>query len=163
MQEPKPNYDLIFRGVHQIAVPVEELWELLNPPEILEPCINRCEAVERKSDSQFSARFRARVGPVKKDFNAQLEIRDAQPPQQYTLVSWMDAGMAGEFEGQARVKLLALDSQSSRVEYEATVLASGWIGQLGSRLLRGTAEKYMEHFFNELELLSTQQNDQSAD
>ena len=30
MQEPKPNYDLIFRGVHQIAVPVEELWEFVN-------------------------------------------------------------------------------------------------------------------------------------
>ena len=163
MQEPKPKHDLAFQGQHQVAIPIDRLWELLNTPEILAQCIRRCEAVERHSDSQFSACFRARVGPVKKDFNARLEIRDARPPHQYTLDSWMDAGMAGEFEGEARVKLESLDPQTTRVEYAAVVIAGGWLGQLGSRLLRGTAEKYMSHFFSELEALATRESDQVGD
>ena len=100
---------------------------------------------------------------MKKDFDAKLEIRDAAPPRQYTLVSWMDAGVAGEFEGEARVKLVSLDSKTTRAEYDATVLASGWLGQLGARLLKGTAEQYMAHFFKELEALATGDNNQDSD
>jgi carbon monoxide dehydrogenase subunit G len=72
------------------------------------------------------------------------------PPEEYQLVSSMDAGIAGKLNGVADVQLEALGTQETRLRYRATIDVEGWIGELGVKLLGSTAEGYMQRFFDRM-------------
>ena len=150
-RKDKPgNTELSFSGVHVIPLSREELWGSLNDPEVLEICIRGCNGVEKVGNDAFKALFRIKVGPISKTFSATLTVVDPNPPAGYTLHSNMAAGMAGSVSGKADVILVSESMNRTRLSYHAVVDASGWVGELGVRVLGSTAEKYMERFFDTL-------------
>ena len=150
-RKDKPgNTELSFSGVHVIPLSREDLWGSLNDPEVLQICIRGCSLVEKVGDDAFKALFRFKVGPLSKTFSATLNVVDPNPPAGYTLHSDMAAGMAGSVSGKADVVLVSESVNRTRLNYHAVVDASGWLGELGIRVLGSTAEKYMENFFNTL-------------
>ena len=53
------------QGERRIPAPRQAVWERLNDPETLKQCIPGCERVDKLSDTEFTAKVVARVGPVK--------------------------------------------------------------------------------------------------
>jgi carbon monoxide dehydrogenase subunit G len=149
---------LTFSGVHLVPLSREDLWNSLNDPEVLQICIRGCDCVEKVSDDAFKALFRFKVGPISKTFSATLNVVDPNPPSGYTLQSDMAAGMAGSVSGKADVKLVSEGMNRTRLDYHAVVDASGWVGELGMRVLGSTAEKYMENFFDSLVFAAESRN-----
>ncbi|MEJ1995720.1 MAG: carbon monoxide dehydrogenase subunit G [Limibacillus sp.] len=51
-------------GERRIPAPREKVWEALNDPEVLKQSIPGCQSLEKDGDDSFSAKVKAKVGPV---------------------------------------------------------------------------------------------------
>ena len=150
--------ELTFSGEHEVPLSKEDLWDSLNDPDVLQVCIRGCHGVEKVSENTFRASFRFKVGPISKTFSATLNVVNPNPPSGYALHSAMNAGIAGSVSGEANVSLVSQSARCTRLNYHAVVNASGWIGELGVRVLGSTAEKYMQKFFEKLVAAAESQN-----
>jgi len=134
-------------GELRIPAPREEVWKRLNDPETLKNCIPGCESVEKVSDTEFTAKLVARVGPVKANFSGKVTLTDLNPPASYTITGEGTGGVAGFAKGSARV---ALDDAGGEtvMRYGVQAQVGGKLAQIGSRLIDATSRKMADEFFN---------------
>ena len=134
-------------GELRIPAPREEVWKRLNDPETLKNCIPGCESIEKVSDTEFTAKLVARVGPVKANFSGKVTLTDLNPPASYTITGEGTGGVAGFAKGSARV---ALDDAGGEtvMRYGVQAQVGGKLAQIGSRLIDATSRKMADEFFN---------------
>jgi carbon monoxide dehydrogenase subunit G len=133
-------------GEYRIAAGLEEVWRGLNDPEVLARCIDGCQSMEKRSDEQFVASVKARVGPVSATFSAELNLLDVNPPSSYTIQANVKGGAAGFGKGTAEV-ILREDGAATLLSYQVKASVGGKLAQIGSRLIDGTARKMADDFF----------------
>src|SRR3954454_1690929 len=113
-------------GERRIGAPRQKVWEALNDPQILKRCIPGCEEIAKVSDTEFTAKVVAKVGPVKATFSGKVTLSDLDPPSGYTITGEGTGGVAGFAKGSATV---TLDEEGGE-----TVLRYGAQGQVGGKL-----------------------------
>ena len=133
-------------GEYRINAAREAVWAALNDPEVLKACIPGCQEIEKTSDTGFTAKVKAKVGPVSATFNGAVTLSDLNPPESYTISGEGKGGAAGFAKGGAKVKL-AEDGAETLLSYEVEAQVGGKLAQIGSRLIDGTAKKMAEQFF----------------
>lgn len=133
-------------GEHRIAAPREAVWAALNDAEILRQCIAGCEEIEKTSDTEFTAKVTAKVGPVKARFGGKVTLSDIDPPNGYTITGEGSGGAAGFAKGGAKVAL-STEGAETVLRYTVQANVGGKLAQIGSRLIDGTARKMAEDFF----------------
>ncbi|HVJ53220.1 MAG TPA: carbon monoxide dehydrogenase subunit G [Aliidongia sp.] len=133
-------------GEYRIAAPREKVWAALNDAEILRQCIPGCDEIDKSSDTEFSAKVTAKVGPVKAKFGGKVTLSDLDPPNGYTITGEGSGGAAGFAKGGAKVSL-ASDGADTILSYTVQANVGGKLAQIGSRLIDGTARKMAEDFF----------------
>ncbi len=133
-------------GEQRIPAPRDVVWEALNDPEVLRASISGCEELQRTDDGGFSAKVRAKVGPVSAKFSGKVKIIDADPPNGYRIEGEGTGGAAGFAKGGADV-LLAEEGPETVLTYTANASVGGKLAQIGSRLIDGTARKMADEFF----------------
>ena len=69
-------------GEHRIAAPREKVWAALNDPEILKASIPGCQALEKHSDTEMTAKVVTKIGPVKATFNGEVTLENIEPAGQ---------------------------------------------------------------------------------
>jgi len=134
-------------GELRIPAPRQQVWEKLNDPETLKSCIPGCESVDKVSDTEFTAKVVARVGPVKASFTGKVTLTDLNPPSSYTITGEGTGGVAGFAKGSAKV---ALDDAGGEtvLRYGVQAQVGGKLAQIGSRLIDATSRKMADDFFN---------------
>jgi uncharacterized protein len=134
-------------GELRIPAPRRQVWEKLNDPETLKTCIPGCESIEKLSDTEFTAKVVARVGPVKARFAGKVTLTDLDPPSSYTITGEGQGGVAGFAKGSAKV---ALDDAGDEtvLRYGVQAQVGGKLAQIGSRLIDSTSRKFADDFFN---------------
>ncbi|MFQ5764401.1 MAG: carbon monoxide dehydrogenase subunit G [Rhodospirillales bacterium] len=130
----------------RIEAPREDVYAALNDAEILRRAIPGCEALERVSETEFTATVVARVGPVSAKFSGTARLSDLNPPEGYTIAG-EGKGAAGFAKGQARVTLMA-DGEATVMRYEVEADVGGKLAQVGNRLIDGTSKKLAGEFFD---------------
>lgn len=125
------------------------MWEALNDPETLARCIPGCEELARTGANEFTAKVRAKVGPVSAAFAGTVTLSDIDPPAGYVISGEGKGGAAGFARGSARVSLAEEDG-ATVLSYEADARVGGRLAQLGARLIGGTVSKYADDFFGAL-------------
>lgn len=133
-------------GEYRIAAPRDKVWAALNDPEVLKQAIPGCQELERTSDTEFTAKVRAKVGPVSAAFSGKVNLSDISPPESYTIAGEGQGGAAGFAKGSAEVRLTE-DGDGTILNYDAKAQVGGKLAQIGSRLLGGTAQKIADDFF----------------
>ena len=133
-------------GEYRIPATREKVWEALNDPEILKQCIDGCQELNKDSDTEFSAKVTAKVGPVKAKFAGKVTLSELDPPNGYTISGEGQGGVAGFAKGGADVKL-ADDGGETVLSYEAKAEVGGKLASVGSRLVEGVAKKQADDFF----------------
>ena len=92
-------------GEHRINAPREVVWQALNDPVILRQAIPGCETVEQESPTVFTARVKAKIGPVSAVFAGRVELKDLDPPAGCVISAEGKGGAAGFASGDARITL----------------------------------------------------------
>jgi uncharacterized protein len=134
-------------GERLIQASRETVWAGLNDPEVLRRSIEGCESLEKRSDTELTAKVVARLGPVKAKFGGKVTLSDLDPPNGYTLTGEGNGAGAGFAKGVAKVRL-ADEAGATRLTYEVHADVSGKIAQIGSRLIEGSAKKMAGDFFD---------------
>lgn len=133
-------------GQYRIEAPREDVWKALNDVEVLRACIPGVEEIEKTSDTAFSAKVRAKVGPVSARFAGDVTLSDLDPPNGYTIRGEGKGGAAGFAKGGAKVRLTD-DGGATLLNYDVDAQVGGKLAQIGSRLIDGTAKKMADDFF----------------
>jgi uncharacterized protein len=133
-------------GEVRIPAPRSKVWSALNDPEILKQCIPGCEEIVKSSDTEMSAKVRAKVGPVSAHFAGKVTLSELDPPNGYKISGEGTGGPAGFAKGGATVHL-ADDGSGTLLSYSVEASVGGKLAQIGSRLIDGTARKMAGDFF----------------
>ena len=133
-------------GEFRIPAPRQRVWEGLNDPEILKSRIPGCQTIEKVSDTEFTAKVLAQVGPVKANFAGKVTLADLNPPQSYTIAGEGTGGVAGFAKGSAKVNLDD-DGGATVLHYAVQAHVGGKLAQIGSRLIDSVARRMAENFF----------------
>ena len=133
-------------GEFRIPASREAVWKALNDPEILKRSIAGCEELEKTSDTEFTAKVTAKVGPVKARFAGKVTLSDLDPPNGYTITGEGQGGAAGFAKGGAKVRLEP-DGDGTLLKYTVNAAIGGKLAQIGARLIDGAAHKMAEEFF----------------
>jgi carbon monoxide dehydrogenase subunit G len=133
-------------GEQRIPAPRQRVWEGLNDPEILKNAIPGCQTIEKVSDTEFTARVLAAVGPVKATFGGKVTLSDLDPPERYTISGEGNGGVAGFAKGSAKVNL---DEEGAEtvLRYAVQAHVGGKLAQIGSRLIDSVARRMADQFF----------------
>jgi hypothetical protein len=134
-------------GEFRIPAPRERVWQGLNDPEILKQAIPGCQTIDKVSDTEFTAKVRAKVGPVSANFGGKVNLTDLDPPNGYTISGEGSGGVAGFAKGSAKVKLDEDGGAATVLRYEVQAHVGGKLAQIGSRLIDATSRKMAEDFF----------------
>ena len=135
------------KGNFDLTAPKQEVWDALNDAEVLKGCIPGCEEIEKTSDTSFSAKVTAKVGPVKAKFTGDVTLSDLDPPNAYKISGEGKGGAAGFAKGGAHVSLKDNEKGGTTLEYVVTAQVGGKLAQIGSRLIDSTAKKMAREFF----------------
>ena len=134
-------------GERIIPAPRQAVWDALNDVDVLRQAIPGCEAIERTSDTELTARVTAKVGPVKAKFAGAVTLSNVDAPNGYTISGEGKGGAAGFAKGSADVRLDDHDD-GTRLSYAVKASVGGKLAQVGSRLIDGTARKLSDEFFD---------------
>ena len=134
-------------GEMRIPAPRVAVWQKLNDPEVLKACIPGCETVDKVSDTEFTAKLVARVGPVKATFSGKVTLTDLNPPAGYTITGEGTGGVAGFAKGSAKVSLDEAGNETV-LRYGVQAQVGGKLAQIGSRLIDATSRKMADDFFS---------------
>ncbi len=135
------------RGEYRIAAPRQEVWRALNDPDVLRRSIPGCEEIEKITDTHFTAKVTAKLGPVKTSFIGAVTLSDLDPPNSYTISGEGKGGAAGFAKGGAAVELEP-DGDGTLLTYTVNAAVGGKLAQIGSRLIDATARKMANEFFS---------------
>ena len=133
-------------GEYRLEAPREKVWAALNDPEILKQSIPGCEELEKDSETSFTAKVLAKVGPVKARFGGKVALSDIDAPNGYTISGESQGGAAGFAKGGAQITLEP-DGDATVLRYEVTATVGGKLAQIGSRLVDVAAKKMARQFF----------------
>ncbi|MDP6428095.1 MAG: carbon monoxide dehydrogenase subunit G [Rhodospirillales bacterium] len=139
-------------GEYRIPASREKVWDALNDPEVLKQCIDGCEELTKDSDTEFSARVTAKVGPVRAKFTGKVTLSNIDAPNGYTISGEGQGGVAGFAKGGADVTLSG-DGAETVLNYTAKAEVGGKLASVGSRLVEGVAKKTADDFFGKFSAL----------
>ena len=143
-------------GSYQINLEKQKVWEALNDPNILKESIPGCEEFNKDSDTKFTATAKNKIGPFNASFTGNIELKDINPPNSYTIVGSGNSPV-GFASGEADVKLEE-NENGTKLIYEVEANVGGKIAQVGSRLIDMTAKKMADTFFGKFSDLITPEN-----
>ena len=132
-------------GTYQINLEKQKVWEALNDPNILKESIPGCEEFNKDTDTKFTATAKNKIGPFNASFTGNIELKDINPPNSYTIVGSGNSPV-GFASGEADVKLEE-NENGTKLIYEVEANVGGKIAQVGSRLIDMTAKKMADTFF----------------
>ena len=134
-------------GEQRIPAPRQKVWEALNDPDILGQAIPGCQSIEKQGDDKFTAKVKAKVGPVSATFGGEVTLSELNPPESYTISGEGKGGAAGFAKGGAKVRLEEDGPDGTILHYTVTANVGGKLAQIGSRLIDSTAKKLSGEFF----------------
>lgn len=138
-------------GTERIPAPREAVWAALNDPAVLEACIPGCQSLEKVDDTHLKATVQVKMGPVKANFDGEVELANIDAPVSYTIRGEGKGGVAGHASGGADVSLMEVEGGAeTELSYDVDAKVGGKIAQLGSRLVDSTARKLAKQFFGNL-------------
>jgi carbon monoxide dehydrogenase subunit G len=112
----------------------EEVWDLLQDPDILASCMPGTKKMEKTAEDEYESEMLVRVGPVNGVFSSKIVLKDKEPPQSFTMV--VDSkGNAGFAKGTAQILLMEPEAEKTLMKYEAELNVGGRLASVGQRLL----------------------------
>jgi carbon monoxide dehydrogenase subunit G len=137
------------KGEYRIKASRDDVWALINDPQVLKDCLPGCDSLEGNPEDGFTARVTTKIGPIKATFEGAVKLSNIQAPESYTISGEGKGGVAGFAKGGADVHLAEAEGDTI-LTYVAKAQVGGKLAQLGARLIDSTAKKLADEFFTSL-------------
>ena len=133
-------------GTHSVPGPRDRVFAALCDPAVLMRCIPVLEEMERLSPTDYAARVRTTLGPMKARFSGRLKLEPEDGLHRYRLIAQGNGGLAGAVKGEA---LVVLEEEEGRtlLTYRLTVALGGAVGRLAVKLVRAKTDRVLAAFF----------------
>lgn len=138
---------MLIEGTKILALPRAEVWRALNDAAFLQSVIPGCRNVAEPTPGQLVMALTAAVGPIKANFDVEMQKLEVLAPESYVLAGRGSAGVAGSASGRARLRLTEVQG-GTQLDYSAETEITGRVAQLGARMIDSTARKFSEEFFS---------------
>jgi 2-furoyl-CoA dehydrogenase large subunit len=135
-------------GAAEIALPPQQVWDMLLDADVLASIIPGAHSVERTGAHGFRADVSLGVGPVKGRYRAAVNLKDLAPPSAVTLNGSASGGL-GFARGEGRIELQAI-ATGTRLTYRYDAEIGGKVAAVGGRLLDAAARVVIRQFFEAL-------------
>lgn len=139
---------LLFSGVSEIALPRRLVWSRLMDPQTVAACAPGVEAVETVGPNQYKVISAFGVGAVKLRFTMQVELSDIVEPESAQMRARGKAP-GSAVDARTSIRLVELGPNLTRLDWSAETDFSGTVASVGARLLKGTARKLTQQFWEE--------------
>lgn len=127
----------------------EQVFKLMQDPEVLRRCVPGCEKLEATGPDQFRASLSIGVAAIKGKYTGEMSMTDQRPPSGYSLnvegkgtPGWVKAVMKFELEPQG---------EQTVVHYKIDAQVGGLIAAVGQRMLGGVAKMMLGDMFKQLQ------------
>ncbi len=137
-----------FIGEERIDAPRAIVWAALNDPDLLKECIPGCQSLEWTSETELTATIKVKIGVLSFRFAGGITLTDIVPMQSYIIHAEGKGGVAGFAKGAAVVSLLD-DDEATILRYQSEAQVEGKIAQLGSNLIKSSAQQLASRFFSD--------------
>ncbi|MDH4191901.1 MAG: carbon monoxide dehydrogenase subunit G [Betaproteobacteria bacterium] len=141
---------LDMQGEQTLPVGRDELWGLLNDPQVLAKTIPGCNAVERLGEDRYRMGLKLQVANVSGEYMGEVEIRDKRAPEHYVLAV-SGEGSIGFMRGEAAFDIEDRGEGESLLRYAGKAEVGGVVAGVGQRVLSGVAKFLVGRFFKALE------------
>jgi carbon monoxide dehydrogenase subunit G len=124
-----------------VACPREQVWMAIQDPAIVAPCLPGCQSVEVVSPTLYKARIRIELGPIKTEFNVEVEIvAEAPPAEVRTRTRGEEGSRASSLSAENTLRLIALGENETEVFYASEAAVVGRLGKFGLGVMKKKAE-----------------------
>lgn len=134
-------------GHFVVAAPQQLVWTAIRDPAIVAPCIPGCQNVEVVNPTLYKARVRVTIGPIKADFNVDVEILEETPPEAVRSRTRGEEGSrASSLSAENTLRLTALGDNETEVFYSSEATIVGRLGKFGLGIMKKKAESLGREF-----------------
>ena len=125
-----PQGTPVLRQTVELAVPAARVWEALRDPSLIAACVPGLELAEALPDGTVRGAFRVRLGPIGARFAGEGRVGyDDETRTARVSGSGADTGGPSRVSGAARLRLLELAPDRTRLEIEAEHRLTGLLAQ----------------------------------
>lgn len=130
-----------------VAAPIERVWQFINTPEQVGPCMPGCHSVEITGPGKYSAVISVKVGPIKTTFNFNIETIEERPPE-YAVFSIRgdEGGSASRVTAENTLTLKAVNKNNTEITYASKVNIVGRLGKFAGGVMQKMAESMSDQF-----------------
>ena len=130
-----------------VAAPRQRVWVAIKDPSIVAPCIPGCQGVEIISPTLYKAKIRIQLGPIKADFNVDVEIVSEMAPEEVRSRTRGEEGSrASSLTAENTLRLTSLSDNETEVFYASEVALVGRLGKFGLGVMKKKAESLGREF-----------------
>jgi hypothetical protein len=130
-----------------VAAPRERVWLAIKDPSIVAPCIPGCQSVEIVSPTLYKAKIRVQLGPVKADFNVDVEIVSETAPEEVrTRTRGEEGSRASSLSAENTLRLTVVNNNETEVFYASEATVVGRLGKFGLGVMKKKAESLGRDF-----------------
>ena len=137
---------LEFSGSPEVAASRATVWGHLLDPEFVASCATGVDTTEMIDDSHFRVIVALGIGAISLRFVLEVEILDLDPPSSAKM-HIRGKAPGSNIEMHTSVRLEELASDQTRLHWDATTEVRGSIASIGARLLKGTARRLTDEFW----------------
>jgi len=130
-----------------IDAPRDRVWQAIRSPDIVASCLPGCHDVEVISPTNYKARIRVQLGPIKADFAIDIDvISEIEFEEVRSRSRGEEGGRASSLSSENVLRLTALDAETTELHYSSEVAVVGRLGKFGLGVMKKKAESLGHDF-----------------
>jgi carbon monoxide dehydrogenase subunit G len=134
-------------GTFRVAAPRVEVWRKITDPVLMVGCIPGCNGIEVLSPNRYAAKIRIGIGPIKANFNLEVEvISEEQPAKLVARTRGEEGSRASSVSAESLLSLAEIDGSNTEVSYSSELSVTGRLGKFGLGVMKKKAHALGEEF-----------------
>ncbi len=132
---------MLIEGRFVIEAPRERVWTAIKDPAVVAPCIPGCQGVEVVNPTLYKAKIRVQLGPIKADFNVDVEIVSETASEEVRSRTRGEEGSrASSLSAENILRLTSVSEHETEVFYSSEATVVGRLGKFGLGVMKKKAE-----------------------
>jgi carbon monoxide dehydrogenase subunit G len=148
----------------EVAVGVDETWDVLNDVERIAPCLPGAQLQEIEGD-EFRGLVKVKVGPITANYKGKAVFieQDREDLKVVLKADGRDTRGAGNASALITAKLDAVSDDITRVQVDTDLVVTGKVAQFGRGVMADVSAKLMSQFAENLSQLVEGGDDATGD